>query len=390
MGSFQNLLLNRHTHTARRFLFLMMSMALMLILCGPVGVCAAGPDVIGLSKKVVVLFSYETTFWAVQDENRGIADGLATMGYVEGRNIDIIRLHMNTKTQNKSARQMEAVAPGLLRKIKSHQPDVLLVMDDDALRHVGAKLLDTPLPVVFGGVNLFPTDEDYGWINGIQRRPLADSIVQPGHNITGVLERIALGAGFNVLHQIDPQIKTVLFVSDKSILSRQMLRAANHDAVLAKVPMRIIKQVFTDSFEALKQLVLEYQQRVDSIVMFLPWTLVDAHGQHVPHQKVVRWMLQNNKRPGIAYLDVLAEEGFLCGVVVDMHQQGVHAGVIAGRILSGEDSGSIPIVNPVANRIMVNMARAKQLNIDIPFEVLKSADALLKQMTAYPEFSARE
>lgn len=341
-------------------------------------------------KKAVILFSYEQGFWAVEDENRGIADGLATMGYVEGRNIDIVRLYMNTKTVNKTDRQMESVALSLLAKIKTIDPDVLLIMDDDALRHVGAKLLDAPLPVVFGGINLFPTDHDYGWVTEKKRRPLADSMLQPGHNFTGVYERIAIGAGFNLLHQINPEIKSALFISDKSNLSRFLLRAADHKALLAKAQVKIVKQVFTDDYEELKQLVRDYQDRVDSIVIFLPWTLVDSKGRHVPHQAVVRWLLQNNRRPGIAYLDELAEEGFLCGVVVDLFQQGNHAGIMAGRILDGEDPADMAIINPVANRIMINMARAHQLNIDIPFEVLKNSDMLLKSMRAYPEYTYRD
>jgi putative tryptophan/tyrosine transport system substrate-binding protein len=370
--------------------FPVLTVFLLLLFGHAAGVHAASAAAIRSGKKVVVLFSYEKQFWAVQDENRGLAHGLATMGYVEGRNVDIIRLYMNTKTTNKTAPQMEAVAPELLAKIKSHAPDLLMVMDDDALRHVGAKLLDTKLPVVFGGINLFPTDQDYGWVTATQRRPLADSIRKPGHNITGVLERIAIGAGFSLMHQILPQAKTALFISDKSILSRQMLRAADHHAARSDVPLKIVKQVFTDDYEVLKQYVLNYQDRVDSIVIFLPWTFVDANGEHVPHQEVVRWLLQNNQRPGIAYLDVLAQEGFLCGVVVDLFQQGIHAGIMAGRILSGEAPGTIPIVNPVANRIMINMARANQLSIDIPFDVLKNADEVLKTMTAYPEFAPRD
>ncbi|MCP4623508.1 MAG: hypothetical protein GY850_08250, partial [bacterium] len=39
------------------------------------------------------------------------------------------------------------------------------------------------------------------------------------------------------------------------------------------------------------------------------WTLEDKKGDHAPHDQVVRWMLQNNKHPGVAYLDILAEEG---------------------------------------------------------------------------------
>lgn len=337
-------------------------------------------------KKIVILFSYRQGWWAVEDENHGILEGLATLGYTEGINLEITRLYMNTKTVNKTTRQMEAAATDLLTRIKAIGPDVLLIMDDDALRHVGGKLLDTDLPVVFGGINLLVTDADYGWVTHRKRSALADSLEYPGHNFTGVLERIAIASGFNLLHQIIPQARSALFLSDDSLLSHQMLRAAGDQEALRDLPIRIEKQLFTDSIEEMQQTVLDFQDRVDCIVMFLPWTFEDRDGRHVSQEQVMRWLLTHNKRPGIAYLDILAEEGFLCGVVVDLYQQGVHAGIIAGRILNGEQPGSIPIVDPVANRITINLARARQLNIDIPFEVLKNADVLWNTMTAYPEF----
>jgi putative tryptophan/tyrosine transport system substrate-binding protein len=337
------------------------------------------------NKKIVILFSYRQGWWAVEDENSGIQEGLATMGYTEDINLEIARLYMNTKTVNKTTRQMEAAATDLLTRIQAIDPDVLLIMDDDALRHVGGKLLDKDLPVVFGGINLLVTDAGYGWVTDRHRSALADSLEYPGHNITGVLERFAVASGFNLLHQIIPQARSALFLSDNSTQSRQMLRTAGDQEVLRDLPVRIEKQLFTDSFEEMQQTVLDFQDRVDCIVMFLPWTFEDRDGRHVSQEQVMQWLLRHNKRPGIAYLDILAEEGFLCGVVVDLHQQGVHAGVIAGRILNGEQPGSIPIVDPVANRIMINMARARQLDIDIPFEVLKSADVLLNTMIVNPQ-----
>jgi putative tryptophan/tyrosine transport system substrate-binding protein len=337
------------------------------------------------SKKVVILFSYRQGWWAVEDENRGILEGLSKSGYIEGANLDITRFYMNTKTVNKTVRQMEVAATDLLPRIQAIDPDVLLIMDDDALQHVGAKLLDTALPVVFGGINLAVTDSDYGWISDRERTALADSLECPGHNMTGVLERIAIASGFDLLHQILPHARSALLLSDNSVLSHAMLRAAGDQAAWRDLPVRIEKQLLTDSYEQMQQTVLDYQNRVDCIVMFLPWTLEDNAGRHVPQEQVVHWLLENNKRPGIAYLDILAKEGFLCGMVVDMHQQGVHAGIIAGRILDGERPENISIIDPVANRIMINLARARQLNIDIPFEVLENADVLLNMMTASPE-----
>ncbi len=47
-------------------------------------------------KKAVVLFSYQDDWWCVIDENKGIVEGLAKAGHVEGQNIEITRLYRGT------------------------------------------------------------------------------------------------------------------------------------------------------------------------------------------------------------------------------------------------------------------------------------------------------
>lgn len=373
-------------HCYTRTLQLIIFLTILLLVAKGVYCSEARQDV--LKKKVVILYSYREGWWAVEDERKGIRAGLATMGFIAGKNIEVVNLYMNTKTVNKTPDQREETAQSLVSRIFEEDPDILFIMDDDALKHVGAKLLDTKYPIVFGGINLVVTDPDYGWRSGSERIALADSMKKPGHNITGVLERIAIRAGFNVLHQILPGAETALFLSDNSSLSRQLLRAAGSN-VFNDLPLKIEKLFFTDSYEEMQRVVLQYQEKVDCIIMFLPWTFEDVNGQHIPQEQVVSWLLKNNQRPGIAYLDILAEEGFLCGVVVDMVQQGIHAGIIGGRILRGAQPSSIPIIDPVANRIMINMARANQLDIDVPFEVIKNTDIIFKSMSAFPEYSSK-
>jgi len=154
---------------------------------------------------VALLFSYEQDFWATFDEDNGVVEGLATLGYVEGENLEIIRLYMNTKTVNKTPEQMETVAVEMIDQIEDADLDLLILVDDNALQHVGGKLLDRDLPIVFAGVNGFPTDAEYGWLTDSSRGPLADSLERPGHNVTGVLERISFTAGFELLQKILPR-----------------------------------------------------------------------------------------------------------------------------------------------------------------------------------------
>jgi putative tryptophan/tyrosine transport system substrate-binding protein len=352
------------------------------------GWCAERPG--AGTKTAVALFSYHPEFWVVEDENKGLIKGLEELGYVEGQNIVIHRFYMDTKRTNKSVKAQEAAADVLLERIQGIHPDILFVYDDDVLRHIGGKLLDTDLPIVFAGVNLLPTKPDYAWKKDGSFTALAESLERPGHNITGVQERVCFRAGFQLLHRIVPKAKTTLFLSDNSLIGTELIRMAGGEGALDNPFITIVKKAYTDSFETLKELILDYQDKVDSIVLFLPWTLEDKDGNHVPQDQVVRWMLQNNKRPGIAYLDILAEEGYLCGMVVDMVKQGFYTGILGGRILKGEKPADMPILDPVANRIIINLARAKQLGIDIPFDVMEDADVILKEMTAYPEFTAEK
>ena len=338
------------------------------------------------SAKVVFLFSYEEDFWATADEDAGAVEGLAEQGYIEGENLEIIRLYMNTKTVNKTGDQMEEITAEFLNQLEEIDPDLLLVMDDDALRHVGGKLLDSDLPIVFGGINGFPTDEGYGWLTDTDRGPLADSMEQPGHNITGVLERVSFKAGFELMQRILPEAETALFITDNSAVSNLLMSGGGGAGQLETVPLQITGQVYTDDYETLKSNVLESQSEVDAIVLFLPWTIVDADGNPVPQDQVVRWFLENSKLPSIGFLDILVEEGYLCGVVVDLNRQGYHAGVLGGRILNGESAADLPIIDPVANRILINLARADQLGIEIPFDVLEDADQVFQEMSVYPEY----
>ncbi len=336
------------------------------------------------AKKAVILFSYEPDFWATADEDRGVVSGLETMGFTEGDNIEVTRLYMKTKTVNKTQEQMQALALEIVAEIEKVGPDVVFIMDDDALRHVGSKLLDTDTPVVFAGVNGFPNDDNYSPLG-----PLADSLEQPGHNITGILERVSFKAGFELLSQVLPEARTALFVTDNSSVSNLLLKGAGGEAELNEAAIEVVDKLYTDEFEELKTIILEHQDKVDAIVLFLPWTIVDSEGNHVPQDEVVAWLMKNSRRPSIAFLDILAQEGYLVGTVVDMEQQGHHAGLAGGRILQGDNPAEMPIIDPIANRVVINLARANQLGIEIPFEVLKNADIVYQEMSAYPEYQKK-
>ena len=68
-----------------------------------------------------------------------------------------------------------------------------------------------------------------------------------------------------------------------------------------------------------------------------------------------------------------------------MDRLGARQAIQVHRILKGESPGDIPIEAPEEFYIALNLARAQQLGIEIPFEVLGAAKVIHLKMSAYPE-----
>lgn len=332
-------------------------------------------------KKVVILNSYEPEYWATVDENRGFEAGLKTMGFIEGDTAEFTRLYMRTKTVNSTPALMKAAVPEIMAQIIAASPDIVFITDDDALIHVGPKLRDANIPVVFSGINGLPTDPNY-----TEAGPLARSLQRPGYNITGVLERVSLKAGFDLVKEAAPQAQKALFITDDSALSHLILERFGGSAELKTVALDVVDVVYSNNFTEIQEQIVAHQNSVDVLALFLVFTIVDDQGNYVPQKRFMDWVLKNNRKPELVFWDTLVNDGAMMGVVTDLEQLGYQAGLMVGRVLLGESAGNIPIANPVANRIIFNLARADQLGIDIPFDILKNTDIVYLEMQANPDY----
>jgi|GEM_PF-1384674 putative ABC transport system substrate-binding protein len=77
--------------------------------------------------------------------------------------------------------------------------------------------------------------------------------------------------------------------------------------------------------------------------------------------------------PYLSYEDVPIAMGALMGVCVVWKDLGAQMAELAGRVLGGEDPGSIPWEYPRTHNIIINKAKADQLGIQIPQDVLNAA-----------------
>jgi len=299
------------------------------------------------SHYVLIIFSYHPEYAWQAEETKGVEEVLKNEG------VRIEKLYMDTKRQT-SAEWSKKIAEEAVRKIDEYKPDVVIVFDDNACELVAKKYVDKRLPFVFAGMNGEP--EDYGF---------------PAENITGVIERHHIAATIDLLGRLVPDVKELAVITDNSPTSQGFIT----DLKKTTIPLPIIEVYTTNDFSDWKAKVNELQLKVDAIGLFQYHTIKEGSGeQSLPPDEVLAWTLQNSALPDFAFFDFTIRGGAFSGVTVSGYEQGKAAAEIAVRILKGEKARDIPIQCPQKGTIIVNETRAKDLNIQIPADVLRDAE----------------
>ncbi|MFC1995625.1 ABC transporter substrate-binding protein [Chloroflexota bacterium] len=301
------------------------------------------------SEKVLLVFSYHPEYSWVVDETRGVDD------IMKDRGVETENFYLDTK-RNTSAEWKEKVAEEAVKKIEEFKPELVIVFDDNACELVAKKYIGKSLPFVFCGMNGEP--EDYGF---------------PTENITGVIERHHIEATVNLLKRLVPDIEKLAIIADDSPTSKAFRTSMNK----SKQSIEMSEFYATNDFDVWKAKVKELQHEVDAIGIYVYHTIKEKGGEvSLPPESVLGWTLENSSLPGCTFSDFTVRDGVLCGVTVSGYEQGRAAAEIAVRILNGEKPVDIHIERPETGTPMVNETRAKELNIEIPADVLKEVELL--------------
>ncbi|MFQ5560692.1 MAG: ABC transporter substrate-binding protein [Nitrospinota bacterium] len=210
--------------------------------------------------KFLVVSSYHKGYAWSQQTNIGFCRAMQAYGYfeseeqakefsdndfLENSRVVVKKVWMDTKRKKSKTDIKETVA--LVKKaVRSFQPDLIFLGDDNAARYIGKAFLGSPIPIVFWGVNITPIK--YG---------LANSIQTPGHNVTGVYQVGYYEESINFLKKIVPSAKTFAILGDNSISSQAHSRAVRSLARHKKIPFTLNHVVNTDNYDLFKKKALE-------------------------------------------------------------------------------------------------------------------------------------
>lgn len=310
-------------------------------------------------KRILILHSYHKEFQWIDDVNSGIMKALLEERFDPKRNIRVENFFMDTKRKTDEEWKLQIGAEAMDR-IEKLKPDVVFAVDDNAQNYVVKKMANSGTPFVFLGVNADPMK--YGYIKSMKK---------PGGNVTGCIERTRFAQTVDLLRKIVPGVRKLAVLCDdgpsgKMLLERLMKNADNVD-------IDIVAVKHTDSFREWKRFIREIQTRADALLIIVYYTVKDDNGEHVHQDKVLKWIIENNKLPDIGFFSWKIEGGLLCSEAISGFQQGYYAGTMAAYILRGQSPGELPVGMPQRGEICINLARAEMLGIEIPNELTHTA-----------------
>ncbi|MFH1577737.1 MAG: ABC transporter substrate binding protein [Candidatus Omnitrophota bacterium] len=335
-------------------------------------------------KKVFIVHSYSPReIHGGMGIEMGMLDKLKQLGYEEGKDIEFSRFFMDTQTKYKTIEDVKMRAEMALAEIKVIDPDIIIVFDDNAFEHVGLPLAKTKYLILFNGVNLNPEYYD-------AKVDFMETREHPGYNITGIIEQSLPFMANQLMKRLLPQAKAMAAVCTTGYpFFVQMAKDFQEDiqAHPERYPLKLKKMYTTSSWEEYQKITLEINQMDDiDAVSHLCTGLYDKEGRAIPADEAVRWIVTHQDKPTFTPWNFFVDMGFLAAAPVDFELLGAKTAIQVHQVLSGESPGDIPIGFPLDFYIAINLARARQLGLEISLEILSEAREIFTEMSAYPEY----
>ncbi len=323
--------------------------------------------------KIFIVHSYAAENVCGQPQECGILEGLAEQGFTEGNNLLVERFYMDTKRVHTTPEQIAAQGRAALAAIKKMEPNVVVTLDDNAARMVMLPLVDSDVPVVFSGINNTPE-----WYNS--RRPFMNSRKRPGHNVTGVYEKLYMAKSLQVMKAVLPDLKRIVVLVDDSPTGRAMRKQV--EAELAGNSSDILYSFrLAADFSEYQRMIRQINSNPAIGSYYPACSRLDDGARGVATvPEIIAWSLAHATKPAMAVNYSFSRLGFFGGASVNFPAMGRQAALKIAAILTGTKAGNIPVEDAGDYAIVFNLARARQLGISIPADLLGAADQVYNTM----------
>ena len=274
-------------------------------------------------------------------------DGLAHLGYVDGKNIAIEARFAEGKFDR---------LPELTRELTALNVDVIAVLGAVTVRGVQKAARD--VPVVFAVV----VD------------PVADGLVtqleHPGANTTGVttFDPQQPAKQLELLKKVLPRLERVAFIGDQGVSEALMNASEGAARALGIRSQRLRLSGPTADLEKIFAAVR--QEHADAVVA-LEEPAIGANAEKIA-------ALALKYRIPAVYSPLRAEAGFLFAYGTSLTDGMRGMASYIDKILKGAKPGDLPVQALRNYELTVNLKTSRALGIEVPAEVLKRANHVIQ------------
>jgi putative ABC transport system substrate-binding protein len=313
----------------------------------PLGVRAQQADRV---RRIGVLMAHAESDPQYQANVALFRDGLQTLGWVDGQNIQIeVRwAGFDEEAMRRYAKELIAL-----------QPDLILSNDTPTT----ATLLQQTrtIPIVFATVS-DPVGSGF-----------VASFARPGGNATGfsTIEGSLGGKWVELLKETVPRISRValLFNPATAPYVEYFLKPLNDAAM--HVGMEVRTAHVRDASE-LESIVAAQAREPNAGLIVLNEDFTIAHRVEIV-SLAARYRL-----PAVYPFRFFAELGGLISYGIDLNDNFRRAVAYADRILKGAKPSELPVQAPVKFELVINLKTAKALGIDVPVQLKERADDVIE------------
>jgi putative ABC transport system substrate-binding protein len=283
--------------------------------------------------------------------NNGIRTGLSETGFVEGRNLTVIRRSAEGKFE-----QLPTLASDLLKS----RVDVILATASPVPARA-AKAATTQIPIVFA----------YGG------DPVADGLVEslnhPGGNVTGAtfIGTDLLAKRMELMREILPQAVNIgLLVNPKGTLADRQISDATTAAQKLGQRLQIVNASTAVEIDAAFAAIRDV--KLDALIV----STDPFFGQTALNQLLS--LTKKFRLPAIFNAPEPARDGALIGYGPSRSDTWRQAAVYVGRILKGEKPSELPVVQPTKFEMAINLKTATDLGIGLSPTLIARADEVIE------------
>lgn len=245
-----------------------------------------------------------------------------------------------------------------LRELVALDPAVLLVQSNQALAI--ARDEKVAIPIVFVAV---ADPVGSGFVANLAR---------PGGNVTGFANfgPETGGKWLQVLRQIAPRTRSIAMLLNPSIAANRQL-ASSVEAAAGPLGIAVTTAAVTDS-ASLEQALAGLAGKRDWGIVVLP------NPTNSQHRKQIIDAAARHRAPAVYPFAFFARGGGLVAYGVDVKAVFESAAGYVDRILRGAKAGDLPVQQPTKYELVINMATARALGLDVPMAQRALADEVIE------------